>query len=421
MKPRSDKQFDVVLWGATGFTGQLVAEYFATNYGVGGQLRWAIAGRNSEKLEKLRKSLETIQPRAASLPILLGECGDLATCEKIASQTKVLCTTVGPYLDYGVPMVQACVEAGTDYCDLSGETPFIRRIIDEFELSAIQGQSKIVPSCGFDSIPSDLGCWMLQEYALEHYGAPCEDVTLYVGKTKGGMSGGTIASMIGLLQRSVTDRSIRRTLGHPYALNPEGTWRGEDGSDQANVRWDSDLGCWTGPFVMAGINTRIVRRTNALLEEKYGSKFSYREVTTYPKGFKSRVRAEIMRFGLGAFVGMVALKPTRTLLEKTILPAPGEGPSAKERNAGYFNFTLIGKGRSPNGESFEVKGSVYGDKDPGYAGTARMLGEAAISLALQRVELPKTYGILTPASAMGTVLLRRLQNAGMEFKVETRL
>jgi len=415
----TEKQFDIVLWGATGFTGQLVAEYLARNYGVGKDLRWAIAGRNASKLEDVRKGLESIEGRAASLPVLVGDSNDLGSLKSIAEQTKVICTTVGPYMEYGTLLVQACIEEGTDYCDLTGETPFIRRMIDAYEPQAVDGGCKIVHCCGFDSVPSDIGCWMVQDHSIQNEGAPCADVTFYAGKTRGGLSGGTVASMVGMIEKSVTDKSIRRTLGHPYALNPKGTWRGQDGSDQQNVRWDDDLQCWTGPFIMAGINTRVVRRTNALLGEQYGNDFSYREVMTFPKGWKGRARAEAMRVGLGAFVGMVALGPTRSLLKKTVLPAPGEGPTEEERESGYFNITFIGKGKKPNGESFEVKGHVYGDKDPGYAGTARMLAEAALCLALNRDDLPANYGILTPASAMGGVLLKRLRDAGMEFKVET--
>lgn len=418
MLSATDKHFDIILWGATGFTGKLVAEYLATNFGVGKELRWAIAGRNSKKLESVRQELTQITHRAASLPLLVGDSHDLDSLKAIAREAKVICSTVGPYFEYGVLLVQACIEEGADYCDLTGETPFIRRIIDSYEDQAIAAKRKIVHCCGFDSIPSDMGCWMIQEHAINHVGVPCEDVAFYAGKTKGGLSGGTVASMVGMIEQSVSDKSIRRILGNPYALNPKGTWRGTDGSDQQSVVWDSDLSCWTGPFIMAGINTRVVRRTNALLDRKYGDGFRYREVMTFPKGMKGRTRAETMRLGLGAFVAMVALGPTRSLLKKTLLPAPGEGPSREEREAGYFNISLIGKGTKSNGERFEVRGHVYGDKDPGYAGTARMLAEAAVCLALEHERLPDTFGILTPASAMGNPLLNRLRDSGMEFRIE---
>jgi short subunit dehydrogenase-like uncharacterized protein len=354
---------------------------------------------------------------AASLPVLLGDSFKLESLVEIARQTKVVCTTVGPYLDYGSDLVEACIKGGADYCDLTGETPFIRNMIDQFHEAATDEGRRIVHCCGFDSIPSDLGCMMVQNEARSRYGAPCTQVMLYVKKTRGGVSGGTIASMMGFIERARTDKNITRVLLNPYALNPEGTWQGSDGGDQQSVKWDEDIARWTGPFIMAGINTRVVRRSNWLRGLEYGEDFRYGEVSILPEGLSGRLQGELMRVGMGAFAGAVAFKPTRWFLKKTFLPAPGEGPNRAERESGFFNLGLIGKGTDAEGRPFRLKGSVVGDKDPGYAGTARMLSESALCLALEKDSLPERFGITTPAAAMGEALLRRLREAGMTFEV----
>ena len=414
----NDKRYDVVVWGATGFTGRLVCEYLATHYSVGTKaLRWAIAGRSESKLKALRNDLLLWDEGADSLPILLGESFDVESLTAIAEQTRVVCTTVGPYLDYGAALVEACIKGGADYCDLTGETPFIRKMVDKFHQSAADSGRRIVNCCGYDSIPSDLGCLMVQRAAKERYGASCREVKLYVKRSKGGVSGGTIASMLGFVERAATDKSITSVLGDPYALNPRGTWRGNDGSDQQSVEWDEDVNRWTGAFLMAGINTRIVRRSNWLLEMEYGEGFRYGEVSIVGRGFRGRAQGEMMRGAMGIFGALVAVSPTRWLLKKTVLPAPGEGPNREEREAGFFHFELRGKGTDTEGSPFVMTGQVKGDKDPGYAGTARMLSEAAVCLALDADTLPKRFGMLTPASSMGDVLIERLRAAGMTFSV----
>ena len=412
------RRYDVVVWGATGFTGRLVCEYLATHYGVGkGALRWAIAGRSEEKLLALRKDLVRWSPEAGSLPILVAESFDLESLTAMANETKVVCTTVGPYLDYGSALVEACIKGGADYCDLTGETPFIRNMMDQFHTEATESGRRIVHCCGFDSIPSDLGCLMVQNEALRRYGVPCTEVKLYVRKTKGGVSGGTIASMLGFIERAATDRDITKVLLDPYALNPIGSWRGTDRGDQQSVEWDEDIRRWTGAFIMAGINTRVVRRSNLLLDLLYGEAFRYSEVSILPRGLSGRIHGELMRLGAGVFTAAVGVGPTRWLLKKTVLPAPGEGPSREARESGFFSFGLLGKGIDKEGNFFTLDGRVKGDKDPGYAGTARMLGESAVCLALDREVLPERFGITTPAAAMGEVLMERLKAVGMTFEV----
>ena len=410
---KADREFDIVLWGATGFTGELVAEYLLAEYGVGTELRWALAGRNQGKLEALKARLVERDSQAANLAMVVADSHDMASLKSMASRTQVVCTTVGPYLAYGLDLVDACITEGAHYCDLTGETPFIRKIMDKWHEKAEAAGVKIVNSCGFDSIPSDLGCLVVQEHAIATHGRPLDSVKYYLGKTRGGMSGGTVASMLGIVEQA-SDPELRRVLLDAYALNPKGAPRGPDKYDQQDVRWDDDIDAWTGPFVMAGINTRIVRRSNALMGFRYGEQFRYNEVQTFPKGKKGKKMASRMRLGIGMFLGMAAIAPTRWLLKKTVLPAPGDGPSREQRENGFFNVTFVGKGTNADGSAVEVRGEVTSDLDPGYAGTARMLAETAVCLAKDE-SLADVSGILTPAVAGGVTLVDRLRKKGMTF------
>ena len=405
---------DVVLWGATGFTGQLVAEYLVEHMKETG-LRLALAGRNTTKLEKVRKHLAAIDGTAAELPLLVGDSFDADALDAIARSTGVVCTTVGPYAKYGAELVRACVKNGTDYCDLTGETQFIRRMMDAHHEEAKRTGARIVHCCGFDSIPSDLGTLMMQNAMHERHGVWAHEVKFVMGESKGALSGGTFASMMHLLEEATRDPSVRRIMGHPYALNPEGERKGPDGSDQRGVRFDADLGLWTGPFLMAGVNTRVVRRSHALLGYPWGKDFSYSESMSFGEGLKGRATAAAVAGGLVGLMVAGAFGPTRKLLEKRG-PAPGEGPSEKQREEGFFRVRLVAKA-DKNGKPIVLRGMVEGKKDPGYGETAKMLGESATCLALDGAHLTSEGGVLTPASAMGTVLLRRLRAAGMSFDV----
>ena len=408
-KPR---KFELVLWGATGFTGKLVAEYLVRHYSAKGKpLSWAIAGRNQAKLEALRQSLQQQEPSVQDLPILLGDSQDSESLERMAAQAQVVCTTVGPYAKYGAKLVAACVKEGTHYCDLTGETPFIRDMIDAHHEEAQSKKLRIVNCCGYDSIPSDLGCLMMQEAMQERFGIYCDEVKYYAGPSKGGASGGTIASMLNIVKEA-KNKKVRKVLGNPYALNPKGGPKGPDKRDQNGVRYDRHIERWTGPFVMAGINTRVVRRSHALQGFPYGEHFRYSEVMSTPKGIRGWLQATMMSAGLALFMTLVVLPPTRKLLVSKVLPAPGEGPSEQAREEGYFNSYLAGIAGDK-----KLFGLVRGEKDPGYAGTAIMLAESAICLAQDQHKLPECFGLTTPATAMGTVLIQRLQDAGMTFRV----
>lgn len=415
MGEQSERAFDVVVWGATGFTGQLAAEELTHRYGTDGKtLKWAIAGRNQKKLEGVREALCAIDPAASQLTIFTGDSKDKASLKKIASQTKVVCTTVGPYAKYGSDLVEACIEEGTDYCDLTGEPHWIRKMIDENHDKAAAAKVRIVHCCGYDSIPSDLGALMLADAMKEQHGTPPDFIKMYTGKTYGGFSGGTIASMINIFEEASKDKTIRRTMVAPYSLLPEGAPKGPDGRDQMGMKYDKDLKMWTSPFIMASINTKIVRRSNALLDFHYGKDFGYSEVTGSPKGFKGWWMSAMMTYGMGVFGALVAFKPTRSLLQKTVLPAPGQGPSKETREKGYFNTHMLAKAGDKS-----LYALVHGPKDPGYGATAIMLSEAAVCLAKDREHFAPRYGILTPASSMGQTLIERLRGAGLIFEVSS--
>ena len=411
-----NRKFDIILWGASGFTGKLITEYFLKEYGLDNSIKWAIAGRNQKKLEDLKLKLKSIDKDSLNIPILIGDSNNLDSLNAIVKQTNVICTTVGPYLNYGELLIKACIEQKTDYCDITGEAPFIRQNIEMYHTIAKENKIKIIHCCGYDSIPSDIGCLMIQDYAIKIEKALCKNIILYVGKTKGGFSGGTLESMITMMEKSKSNRKIRKIMLDPYGLN--GFWRGKDNLGQQNVKWDSNLKVWTGPFIMAMINTKIVRRSNELLNVKYGEDFSYQEVMTFPPGKLNRIRAELFRLGIGVFLMILRFPFLRYIFRKLFLPNPGQGPSRDIRERGYFNITLIGKGEKRDGSSFKIKGTIYGDKDPGYAGTARMLGESAVCLAKNKKDLPENFGILTPASGIGNILMNKLIDKGMKLEVE---
>jgi short subunit dehydrogenase-like uncharacterized protein len=413
--PRVSRKLDIVLWGATGFTGKLTAEYLTKQYGVGKDLAWAIGGRSKEKLEEVRRDLAAIDPAARDLPLVIADARDPASLAALVGSTRVVATTVGPYAMYGRELVAACAEHGTDYCDLTGETTFIREMIDRHHARAKETGARIVNCCGFDSIPSDLGVLMLQEHMREKHEARCSRVKFFLVGTRGGVSGGTIASIMNLLEQAEKDPSIRKIAFDPYALDPDRKERGPDGPDQRTVKHDDDLDIWTGPFVMAAINTRVVRRTNALLGYAYGNDFRYSEVTGFGKGAAGWARATAMTAGIGAFLGAASVGPLRAALKSTVLPAPGEGPSREKRDNGFFKVKLVGIGESKSGAQVKLLGRVEGKSDPGYGETAKMLSESAIALA--KDPIPTAGGVLTPASCLGNHLLERLRRAGMTFEV----
>lgn len=402
------KEFDVIIWGATGFTGRLVAEYYLERYGLDGDLSWAMAGRSQSKLEQVRASLGNTK-----IPLIVADSHDQASIESMVQCTKVICTTVGPYALYGDILVEACAKHGTDYVDLAGETQWIRRMIDQHNETAQESGARIVHCCGFDSIPSDLGTLFLQNEAKARRGNYAKHVKVRVKSMKGAMSGGTYASMNNVMAEANENPAIFKVLFNPYGLNPQGEMSGPDKGDLKSAKFDKASNNFIMPFIMAAINTRVVRRSHALLDYPYGKDFRYDEAMMTGSGLSGRLKAYA---GLAVLGAMMAGKPD-SFYKKTVnrfFPEPGEGPNKQEREAGFWDYRIYGV--MPEGDN--VVARVTGDRDPGYGSTSKMLGESAVCLALDKRKLPRKKGVLTPASAMGNVLIERLQSyAGLSFEI----
>jgi len=403
------REFDIIIQGATGFTGTLVAEYLLRQYGVGNDLRWALAGRSEDKLHHVRDGLGA---GASGLELIVADSFDKDALQALAKRTRVVLTTVGPYALYGSDLVAACVNAGTHYCDLAGEVQWIRKMIDTHHERAKETGAKIVHCCGFDSVPMDIGVWSLQHAAHEKHGVYCESISMLVKATKGTASGGTLASMMNVIKESREDRSIARTLVQPYSLNPEGERDGPDSRDQSSLKYREDAKSWTAPFVMAGVNTKVVRRSHALAGYPYGKGFRYDESVLTGRGISGWLKGALMVAGLGTLVSFASLAPTRKLLQRYVLSKPGEGPDRELQQSGFFNLSQIGK--LPDGTL--IRGKITGDQDPGYGSTSKMLSECAVCLA--KDDLAAKGGVWAPAAVMAKPLLERLQkNAGLTFEL----
>lgn len=382
MNPNAE--FDIIVYGATGYTGRLVAEYLAQRYGVGGQVKWAMAGRSAAKLKEVRDLLAL----PAETPLVVADADDPASLDAMVRRAKAIITTVGPYQLYGDKLVEACVKAGTDCLDLTGEPNWMHRIIGQHDAAAKASGARIVHSCGFDSIPFELGVFFCEETAKAKLGATVPRVKGRVRRIQGGLSGGTAASGAATMAAVQKDPSVMGILMNPFALTP-----GFEGPPQPPgqaVEHDDDVGAEVGPFMMAMINTKNVHRSNALMGHPWGKDFVYDEMTIHTPGAPTEFT------GLG-----------------DAGPKPGEGPTKAEREAGFFDLLFVGI--APDGR--KVKVSVKGDRDPGYGSTSKMLAEAAICLVKDAPDVPG--GVWTPGAAMRTKLIDRLQgNAGLTFAVE---
>lgn len=411
--PSEKRPYAVVLYGATSFVGQITAHYlteFLSNAKDknGANVTWAIAGRDEEKLNELQSNL------ASKVDIIIADSNDAASLDKMTKQAQVIISTVGPYLKYGQPLIKSCAENGTDYVDLTGEAIFIKDMMDKYQDAAKQSGARIVNSCGFDSIPSDLGVYFTQQQAQEKLGSTCDVIHMRVKAAKGGLSGGTIASMATIFEEVGQDKSRRKQVANPYLLN--------DDKDAPNVRqdnvskpeYDEEHKRWLAPFVMASINTRIVHRSNQLLGYEYGRDFKYDEAMWMKDGVKGKLSSYAMSAGLMGFATAMMIKPSRELLSKHVLPKSGSGPSKEEQENGYFDIRLFGE--TANNDAINTK--VTGDKDPGYGSTSRMLAQAALCLAQDISKDDVGGGFWTPASAMGNRLIERLQeHSGLSFEV----
>jgi short subunit dehydrogenase-like uncharacterized protein len=388
----NEREFGIVVYGATGYTGRLVADYLNRQYGVNGDINWAMAGRSQSKLEAVRDELGI----AADLPLIVADAADAASVKSMVGRCSVVLTTVGPYQLYGNELVAACAAAGTDYVDLCGEPGWMSEMIGAHHETAKTSGARIVFSCGFDSIPFDLGVFFLQQVATQTLGQKVACVKGRVRGSKGGWSGGTLASFKATMAAAAKNPELINVLDNPFALTP-----GFIGADQppgTEPIYDNSIESWVAPFVMATINTKNIHRSNFLLDHQYGADFVYDEMIITGPGDD------------GEAIANAIASDTSMANDQT---QPGEGPTKEQRETGFYDILFVGE--NDKGESVRI--SVYGDMDPGYGSTSKMIAESAISLL--KTPSDSSGGVLTPASAMGSNLVERLQkNAGLTFKIE---
>ena len=385
------REFDIIVYGATGYTGRLVAEYLVETYGPAGKLRWAMAGRSAEKLAEVRDLIGA----PADTPLVVADASDPASLDAMTASATVIVTTVGPYQLYGNELVASCVKNGTHYADLCGEPAWMRQMIDAHHGAAKASGALITFSCGFDSIPFDLGVLMLQLECIDRFGAPAPRVKGRVRAMQGKFSGGTAASLKATMAAAAQDRSIIATLANPFGLVP-----GFDGPAQpaGNApEYDESIGSWATSFIMAPINTKNVHRSNALLDHLYGADFVYDEMMLTGPGEQGEAAAKFI-----ASTPMIGTPND---------PKPGEGPTKEERDTGFYDVLFIAE--YPDGRKLRL--SVKGDRDPGYGSTSKMLAETGIAL----IDCPREGGVWTPGALLGRKLAERLEdNAGLTFTVE---
>lgn len=390
------REFDLIVWGATGYTGRLVVEYLAGREG----LRWAIGGRDEARLAVVRDEL------GLDVELVIADAMDAPSLLVLAARTRAVITTVGPYARYGDALVDACVEAGTHCCDLTGEVPWLRSVIDRHHAACVERGLRLVSMCGYDSVPSDLGCLLLQEALFEATGSYAPRVDCLAGPSRGGVSGGTIASAAFMMEQR-RDPHVARYLTDSGALTPG--HRPPERPDPMGIA--RVAGTWAGPWVMAGVNGRVVHRTHQLLGLPWGADFVYTERFPTGRGPIGLLGAAGLLFGTASFaVGMV-LAPTRALLRRFVLPDPGEGPSEKSRERAFFNHHLVAT------DDGRVLGRLrmHADMDPGYVGTAAMLAECALATLDGELD---TAGVLTPGAAFGASLRPALEAAGFHFELQ---
>lgn len=414
----TDRQYDLVVWGATGYAGRLVAEHLTEQY-TPGNLSLALGGRNEERLRSVETNLVDENDDWEALPVVLGDATDPASLHDLARSTRVVCTTVGPYTEYGTPLVEACVAAGTDYCDLTGEITWVREMIDRYHDEAVNAGARIVHSCGFDSVPADLGTMLVQSFAISKFDTPCELVRIYLEAGSGGVSGGTMASMVTMFELASKDPVARRTLQNPYSLAPRGERVGVDPGEQRRPKRDPLRSVWTAPSPMAPVNERVVRRSNALLGYPWGREFRCSEVVPTGHGLGGAAAASVITAGLGLGTVGMSISPIREGLSRFVFPAPGEGPTRARREGGHFTVRVFGRGTAIDGP-FVVASEISANRDPGYGATAKMLGEAAMCLVREETDSPLSGGILTPVSGIGEPLAERLRNVGLTVTVGER-
>ena len=388
-----ERELDIVVYGATGYTGRLVAEYLNQQYGVGGEVNWAMAGRSQQKLEQVRDEMGI----PASVPLVVADAADPASVDAMVQRAKVVLTTVGPYQLYGSDLVRACAAAGTDYVDLCGEPAWMHEMIEAHADAAKASGARIVFSCGFDSIPFDLGVYFLQQHAADAGQAPFNRIRGRVRAMQGTFSGGTLASFKATMAAAGKNPELVQVLMNPFALC-EGFTGPEQPPGMAPI-YEDDLQSWSAPFIMATINTKNIHRSNRLLGHPYGEDFVYDEMMLTGPGEQGEAVAKAV-----AEDKSMANDPTQ----------PGEGPTKEERDNGFYDVMFVGA----NDGGYTAVAGVKGDKDPGYGSTSKMIAESAVCLVKQPDAA--SGGIFTPAAALGSPLIERLENnAGLTFQIES--
>ena len=390
---RTERELDIVVYGATGFTGRLVAEYLNNTYGVNQDVNWAMAGRSLDKLVSVRDEMGI----DLAVPLIVADGSDVQSINTMVDRASVVLTTVGPYQLYGNELVAACAERGTDYVDLCGEPAWMHKMIADHSAAAEKSGARIIFSCGFDSIPFDLGVLFLQNYAKKTLGSAVSRVKGRVRSMKGTFSGGTLASFRATMAAAGKDRNLIGVLRNPFSLTP-----GFEGADQPlgnKPEFDTSIDSWVAPFVMASINTKNIHRSNMLMGHMYGEDFVYDEMLVTGSGDRGEAVAKAV-----AEDNSMANDPRK----------PGEGPSKEERETGFYDVLMVGE----HSDGRSVRISVKGDKDPGYGSTSKMIAESAVCL-VKNPDLA-SGGIWTPAPAMGEKLIERLEaHAGLTFAVES--
>ena len=402
------RALDLIVFGATGFTGRLVAEVLQRRIGAAPHPNWAIAGRDATRLAAVRDSVGA----GSGLPLLLADAADPAALAALVAQARVVITTVGPYQHHGEALVSACAQAGTDYVDLCGEPGWMAQMIPKLEAPARNTGARIVFSCGFDSVPFDLGVVFLQQAALQRFGAPLSRVRGRVKVLQGGPSGGTIASGLASFEAMGRDPLLARAMADPFALTPG--FRGPAQPDGEGATYDAAATSWTGPFVMAPINTKNLHRTNALRGHPWGRDFEYDERMLTGDGPRGERRARALARNSRIQNALLGFGPARALLRRFVLPKPGEGPGPREREAGRYE--LLFSGETAAGQTLAAR--VTGDRDPGYGSTSKIVTECALCL-LEDIDRGRTAGgVWTAGAAMGLTLLQRLrEQAGLTFEL----
>jgi short subunit dehydrogenase-like uncharacterized protein len=400
---RTARTHDVVLFGATSFVGQIITQYLVDRHGSDGDLRWAIAGRSADKLAQVAFD------SGAEVDHVVVDADDAAALAEMCAHTSAVISTVGPYALYGSKLVAAVAEAGIDYVDLTGEPHWMQRMIDRYQDRAVETGARIVHACGFDSVPSDMGVWYLQNETMERFGQPCTSISMGVQAARGGASGGTIASMMNMMEEVSADPSLRSVLSNPFALAEKGDRDGPTQPDVTFPVYDKGHGSWLAPFVMAATNTRVVLRTHSLLEREWGDDFTYGEAMLTGDGIGGRAKAFAVAGATMSAMGAASIGPLRSLLGM-VVPEPGEGPSPEAQEKGFYDLRF--HGTTDDGDEIIVK--VTGDRDPGYGSTAKIVAEAATTLA----ESEATGGFWTPATALGDAYIDALiDHAGLTFEV----